>query len=317
MKQKILKKNMYQKSIEEAKKRLFNGQLVIFPTETVYGIGANANNEEAIKLIYKRKKRPLKNPLICHFANIEEVEKNCVLEKKDYDLAKYFWPGPLTLILEKKTNSKISPLVSNYKNLIGCRIPNNKIAIDLLSSLNFPIAAPSANISTKTSATSIRDLDQNLKKIFHIDGGASVLGLESTVIKTNKNGCKILRLGSLTIENIKNKFSNYVIKIQNSSLSPGNQLKHYSPSKPIRINVNNVNKNEALLNYGKNKLISEIKNMNLSVNEDLIEASHNFYNYLNILDRSDCSSIAVAPIPKNGLGKTINDRLKRASYEND
>ena len=124
-------------------------------------------------------------------------------------------------------------------------------------------------------------------------------------------------MGSLTIENIKNKFSNYVIKIQNSSLSPGNQLKHYSPSKPIRINVNNVNKNEALLNYGKNKLISEIKNMNLSVNEDLIEASHNFYNYLNILDRSDCSSIAVAPIPKNGLGKTINDRLKRASYEND
>jgi L-threonylcarbamoyladenylate synthase len=142
-----------------------------------------------------------------------------------------------------------------------------------------------------------------------------VLGLESTVIQTTKIGCKILRLGSLTIEEINNKFSNYHIEVESSQVSPGNQLKHYSPNKPIRINVDNVNKNEALLNYGKNNLVSDTASMNLSIKEDLVEASHNFYNYLNILDQSDCHSIAVAPIPNNDLGKTINDRLKRACYK--
>ena len=308
---------MHQKTIEEAKKRLFSGLLVIFPTETVYGIGGNANNKTAIQLIYKTKKRPVSNPLICHFANIEEIEKNFLLKEKDYELASAFWPGPLTLILEKNKNSKITSLVSNKQNLVGCRIPNNEIALSLLSKLDFPVAAPSANIATKTSVTSISDLDDNLKKIFQIDGGSSVLGLESTVIKTTDTGCKILRLGSLTIEEIKNKFSYYKIEIEKSKVSPGNQLKHYSPNKPVRINVTYVNENEVLLNYGKNNLISNIKNLNLSSEESLLEAGHNFYNYLNILDQSDCSGIAVAPIPENGLGKTINDRLRRASYNND
>ncbi len=306
---------MHKKTIDEAKKRLFNGQLVIFPTETVYGIGGNANNEISVQLIYKYKKRPLNNPLICHFANIEEIEKNFILKEKDYQLANAFWPGPLTLILEKLKNSKITSSVSNNQNLVGCRIPNNKIALSLLSKLDFPLAAPSANISTKTSITSISDLDNNLKKIFQIDGGSSVLGLESTVIQTTHSGCKILRLGSLTIEEIKHKFSKYEIKIEKSKISPGNQLKHYSPNKPIRINVDFVKKNEVLLNYGKNKLISNIKNLNLSIEENLLEASYNFYNYLNILDITECRGIAVAPIPDHGLGKTINDRLKRASHK--
>ena len=308
---------MHQKTLAEAKKRLFRGELVIFPTETVYGIGGNAENENAIKLIYKVKRRPFYNPLICHFANIREIEKNFILKDKDYELANTFWPGPLTLILEKNTESKITPLLSNNQNFVGCRIPNNEIALNLLSQLDFPIAAPSANIAAKTSITSIKDLDNNLKKNFYIDGGASVLGLESTVIQTTKEGCQILRLGSLTIEEIKYKFSHYNIDIINSKISPGNQLKHYSPNKPVRINVKNVNENEALLNFGQNKLISNVKHLNLSIDEDLIEASHNFYNYLNTLDQSNCSGIAVVPIPKHGLGKTINDRLKRASYYND
>jgi len=308
---------MHQKTIDEAKKRLFGGELVIFPTETVYGIGGNAKDANAIKLIYQVKRRSFDNPLICHFANIREIEKNFVLKEKDYELANTFWPGPLTLILEKNKESKITPLLSNNQNLVGCRIPNNEIAINLLSQLDFPIAAPSANIATKTSVTSIKDLDNNLKKNFYIDGGASVLGLESTVIQTTKEGCKILRLGSLTIEEIKNKFSHYNIEIIHSAVSPGNQLKHYSPNKHVRINVNNVNKNEALLNFGKNELISNIRHLNLSIDEDLIEASHNFYNYLNILDQSNCSGIAVVPIPNHGLGKTINDRLKRATYYDD
>ena len=308
---------MHQKTIDEAKKRLFSGELVIFPTETVYGIGGNAYNKTAIQLIYETKKRPLNNPLICHFANIEEIKKNFKLKVKDNELANTFWPGPLTLILEKKKDSKISSLVSNNHNLVGCRIPNNKIALSLLSSIDFPLAAPSANIATKTSITSLNDLDNNLKNNFHIDGGSSVLGLESTVIKTSDSGCNILRLGSLTIENIKEKFPNYEIKIENSILSPGNQLKHYSPNKPVRINVDFVKKNEVLLNYGKNNLNSNIKNLNLSIEENLNEASYNFYNYLNILDLTECIGIAVAPIPDYGLGKTINDRLKRASHKDE
>ena len=308
---------MYQKSIEEAKKRLFSGELVIFPTETVYGIGGNANNNASVELIYKTKNRPFNNPLICHFANIEEIEKNFILKDKDYELANTFWPGPLTLILEKKINSMISPLLSNNKNQVGCRIPNNKISLSLLSIIDFPIAAPSANIATRTSVTSIEDLDYKLKEIFYIDGGSSVLGLESTVIKTTKNGCKILRLGSLTIEDIKLKFPKYEISIDQSDVSPGNQLKHYSPIKPIRINVNFVKKDETLLNFGINKLTSDIKSLNLSNDENLSDASYNFYNYLNILDNTNCSGIAVAPIPDQGLGKTINDRLRRASYKDE
>ena len=308
---------MHQKSIEEAKKRLFSGELVIFPTETVYGIGGNANNEKSIKLIYKTKNRPFSNPLICHFANIEEIEKNFILKDKDYELANTFWPGPMTLILEKNNYSKISPFLSNNNSHVGCRIPNNDIALSLLSGLDFPLAAPSANIATRTSVTSINDLDKDLKEIFYINGGSSVLGLESTVIKTTNDGCNILRLGSLTTEEIKNQFPIYNIEIRQSNIAPGNQLKHYSPNKPLRINVDVVNKNEVLLNYGKNKLNSSIKNLNLSAEENLIEASHNFYNYLNILDITECSGIAVAPIPDHDLGKTINDRLRRASHKDE
>ena len=255
--------------------------------------------------------------MICHFANIQEIEKNFILNDKDYELANTFWPGPLTLILKKNNHSKITPIVSNNKMDVGCRIPNNDITLSLLSILDFPLAAPSANVATRTSVTSVKDLDTNLKEIFYIDGGSSVLGLESTVIKTTTDGCNILRLGSLTIEEIKNKFPKYNIKIIHSNISPGNQLKHYSPKKPIRINVNDVKKNEVLLNYGQNKLNSKIKNLNLSNVENLMEASHNFYNYLNILDITECSGIAVAPIPNHGLGKTINDRLKRASYKDE
>ena len=308
---------MHQKSIEEAKKRLFRGELVIFPTETVYGIGGNANNQKSIKLIYKTKNRPINNPLICHFANMEEIEKNFILKDKDYELANTFCFFFLTLILEKKINSMISPFLSTNKNQVGCRIPNNKISLSLLSIIDFPIAAPSANIATRTSVTSIEDLDHKLKEIFYIDGGSSVLGLESTVIKTTKNGCKILRLGSLTIEDIELKFPKYEISIDQSDVSPGNQLKHYSPIKPIRINVNFVKKNETLLNFGINELTSDIKSLNLSIDENLSDASYNFYNYLNILDNTNCSGIAVAPIPDQGLGKTINDRLRRASYKDE
>lgn len=303
------------KDIKLAKKTLEKGNLVIFPTETVYGLGGNATNTEAIKKIYKLKKRPLSNPLICHFKNKEEIEKNFDTTKLDDLLINKFFPGPLTLILKRKKESLIKSLLSNNTNLIGCRIPNHPIAIKLLKSLNFPVAAPSANLSTKISSTQPNHLAKELRNNAYIlEGGSTTLGLESTVIKTVKNEIKILRLGSITIEEINNQFSNKKITIENfnSKLSPGNQLRHYSPNLPIRLNVLEVKNNESLLNFGRNDLKSAICEYNLSPDGNLNEASRNFFNYLYLIDQSKCNSIAVAPIPNNGLGKTINDRLKRA-----
>ena len=306
------------KMINLAKKALEKGKLVIFPTETVYGLGGDATNIEAIKKIYKLKKRPLNNPLICHFSKIQAVKKNCELNDLDKKLIKFFWPGPLTLILKKKKTSIINPLLSNNKNFIGCRIPKNRIANKLLQSVNFPVAAPSANIATKISSTHYSHLPKNFyKETLVIKGGKSKIGLESTVIQTSKNCIKILRLGSITIEEIQKKFSKTKIYINNykSLSSPGSQKKHYSPNLPVRINVKKVLKNESLLNFGSNKLKSNICEYNLSTKGNLNEASQNFFNYLHLLDKSDSKKIAVAPIPNFGLGKTLNDKLKRASYK--
>ena len=304
--------------IEIAKKTLENGKLVIFPTETVYGLGADATNIKAIKSIYKVKNRPIRNPLICHFKNFKQVSDNFKINKLDKILIDLFWPGPLTIILRKKKSSKIKSLLSNNKNFVGCRIPKNKIAISLLNSISFPIAAPSANLSTKISTTQPNHISKELKKVSYIlKGGSSKIGLESTVIKTFKNTIKILRLGSITIEEISKKLPGIKIKIENynSKISPGNQLKHYSPNLPIRINISKVKKNESLINFGKNKLVSNICEYNLSPNSDLKEASKNLFNYLHLIDKYKCAGIAVAPIPNKGLGKTINDRLIRASIK--
>ena len=304
--------------IKRAIKILRNGDLVIFPTETVYGIGVNATNNQAIKKLYKIKNRPLNNPIICHFYNLKQIENNFKINDTEYQLAKKFWPGPLTLILEKKENSKISPLISNKQKFVGCRIPKNTIAQSLLKNLDFPIAAPSANISTKLSSTKISHLNESLKNnIYYIDGGESLYGLESTVINIKKNQVIILRLGSITYETIRKIAPKTIInETYFNHLSPGQGKKHYSPNKKIRINVNSVLEGETLLNFGSNNLKSKIMELNLSYKRDLKEASKNLYNYLHILDNENCRGIAVAPIPNNNLGKTINDRLKRASSVN-
>ena len=308
------------KIINSKKKILENGNLVIFPTETVYGLGGDATNINAIKKIYRLKNRPLNNPLICHFYNIEKIEENFEIKSLEYNLANIFWPGPLTIILKKKITSNIHPILSNNLHFVGCRIPNNLIALKLLRSINFPIAAPSANLASKISPTKLNHLSNELiEKSYLIDGGLTTLGLESTVIKVEKNIIKILRLGSITEEDIKKVLpENKIEKANfNNSLSPGNQKKHYSPNLPIRINVKDVKENEGLLNFGINNLKSNICEYNLSKKENLKEASRNFFNYLHLIDKSNCKGIAVAPIPSYGLGKTINDRLKRATFKNE
>ena len=306
---------MTKNKIENAKKLLRSGELVIFPTETVYGLGGNANDENAIKRIYNIKKRPVNNPIICHFNSLNEIKKDFYLSELEELLAKKLWPGPITLILRKKTNSKISQLVSNKSSYIGCRIPKNRIALQLLKSLNFPVAAPSANFSERTSVTKFEDLDKNLiKKIFTIKGEQSKLGLESTVIKVKKNSIEVLRLGSITPNEILKVANKSKIKfITKSKISPGNLKKHYATRKKIRINIKKVNDDEGLINFGNNNLKSKIINLNLSKNGNLKEASRNLFHFLHKLDQSKCKKIAIAPIPSVDLGLTINDRIKRAS----
>ena len=306
---------MTKNKIENAKKLLRSGELVIFPTETVYGLGGNANDKKAIKRIYNIKKRPANNPIICHFESLHEIKKDFHLSKLEEILAKKLWPGPITLILRKKAKSKISQLVSNKSSYVGCRIPNNKIALKLLKNLNFPLAAPSANFSERTSVTKFEDLDKNLiKKIFTIKGKQSKLGLESTVIKVKKNSIEVLRLGSITPNEIlKVAIKSNIKFITKSKISPGNLKKHYATRKKIRINIKKVNDDEGLINFGKNNLKSKIINLNLSKNGNLKEASRNLFHFLHKLDQSKCKKIAIAPIPSFDLGLTINDRIKRAS----
>ena len=308
------------KKLISAKKALEDGKLIIFPTETVYGLGANAEDKKAIKRIYALKNRPLNNPLICHFSSLSKIKNDFNFNSLDLKLAKKFWPGPLTLILKKKNNSKISPILSNNSNFVGCRIPKNLITLRLLKTLSFPVAAPSANIANRISTTRVEDLSKKLtNNALVIQDKKSELGLESTVIKTINNEIEILRLGSITEEEILKKFpKNKIINNSlNNNLSPGNLKKHYSPKKKIRINVKNIKINEGLLNFGKNNLKSKNCEYNLSESSDLYEAANNFFHYLNVLDESNCESIAVAPIPEKGLGKTINDRLRRAVGNNE
>ncbi len=306
---------MSKNKIEKAKKLLRSGELVIFPTETVYGLGGNANDKKAVKRIYNIKKRPTNNPIICHFANLKEIKKDFHLNKTEELLARKLWPGPITLILRKKVKSKISSLVSNKSPYIGCRIPKNKMALQILKNLNFPIAAPSANFSEKTSVTKFEDLDKHLiKKVFAIKGKQSNLGLESTVIHIKKNHLEILRLGSITPGDILKVASKLKIKITTKSkISPGNLKKHYATKKKIRINIKSVRDGEGLINFGKNNLKSKIINLNLSKTSNLKEASKNLFHFLHKLDQSKCKKIAIAPIPNFDLGLTINDRIKRAS----
>ena len=311
----ILEEKNIKNNISIAVQRLLDGNLVIVPTETVYGIGADATNSAAVKKIYRIKNRPFNNPIICHFKDLKKVKEHAELNETALKIARKFWPGPLTLILKKRKKSKISDLVSNNMDFIGCRIPNHPLTLKIMQALNRPIAAPSANLSTKLSSTNIEHLDSKLKKnVFIINGGSCHYGLESTVISAYSNKPKILRYGSITEEEIKKIISNINTDVLEKlkPLSPGQNNKHYSPNIPIRINIDKVLEGEVLLNFGSNKLFSNRCELNLSQTANLTEAAKNFFDYLHQLDRNNYKGIAVAPIPNYGLGKTLNDRLKRA-----
>ena len=302
-------------NIKKAKNLLNKRECVAIPTETVYGIAGNAYSDTACKKIFRLKKRPANNPLIIHYYDLKKLKSDCDLNDDFLKLYKRFCPGPITFILNQKKTSKISKVATNKKNTLAVRFPKHPVARKLLKHLKFPIAAPSANISSRVSAVTSLDVKDDFgNKIKYIlEGGKSSVGVESTIIDLRKNP-KILRLGGLEVGSIQKIMKKKIsININPSKISaPGQSRIHYSPGIPIRLNVKKIKNNEAFLLIKKRK----IKKPNyyfLSKKGDLKEAVKNLYTILRKIKKDNYKSIAVDKIPNKGIGKTINDRLLRAS----
>ena len=302
-------------NIKKAKNLLNKRECVAIPTETVYGIAGNAYSDEACKKIFRLKKRPVNNPLIIHYYDLKKLKNDCDLNDDFLKLYKRFCPGPITFILNKKKKSKISKVATNKKSTLAVRFPKHPITRNLLKHLKFPIAAPSANISSRISAVTSSDVREDFgKKIKYIlEGGRSSIGVESTIIDLRKKP-KILRLGGLEVETIQKILKKKIsINTNPSKISAPGQLRiHYSPGIPIRLNVKKIKKDEAFLLIKKNK-INKTNYYFLSKKGDLKEAAKNLYTILRKIKKDNYKSIAVDKIPNMGIGKTINDRLLRAS----
>ena len=304
-----------QSNIKKAKKYLDKGDCIGVPTETVYGLAANAYSSLAVKKIFKLKKRPQNNPLIVHYSNIKSLKKDCLINNNFIKLYKKFSPGPITYVLKLKKNSKISKYVTNNQKNLAVRFPRHKIFKNLLKNLNYPLAAPSANITTRLSTVQASDVkDEFGSKIKYIlDGGRCNVGLESTIVYLSSKPV-ILRLGGLDIVKIK-KILKEKVGLQTNSKKkkfPGQSQLHYSPGIPLKINVKKPKNDEAFLLVKKRK-ITLSNYYYLSKKNDLNEIAKNLYSMLRKMKNRGFKSIAVEKIKNQGLGKTINDRLKRAS----
>ena len=302
-------------NIKKAKKLLHKDECIAIPTETVYGLAGNAFSDEACKKVFKLKKRPKNNPLIVHYHNYQNLKRDCELNENFFRLYKQFCPGPITFILNLKKNSKISKIVTNKKMTLAVRFPKHPVTRSLLKRINFPLAAPSANISSRLSPVCSNDIKEDFgKKIkFILDGGRSSIGIESTIIDI-RNKPKILRLGSIEISTIK-KILNRKIIVSNSPAkisAPGQSRIHYSPGIPIRLKAKKAKNDEAFLFVNKKKRV-RANYYFLSKKGNLNEAAKNLYSTLRKIKKNNYKSIAVAKIPNKGIGKTINDRLTRAS----
>jgi len=315
-------------SIEEAARILREGGMIAFPTETVYGLGANALDGRAVAGIFAAKGRPAINPVIVHVANRSEAEKYVEADARAKGLMAAFWPGPLTLILPKKENSGISDLVSAGLSTIGIRMPSHPVALALLEKTGVPIAAPSANASGEPSPTTPRHVQESLgeKVPLILAAGACIVGLESTVLDLSGPVPVIVRPGAVTAEDLEHYIGKveYDLGAHDAPRSPGQLLKHYAPSIPVRLNAVDIAPGEALLAFGSVKFMGvrgggaakdlpEEKFRNLSDRTDLHEAAANLFSMLRDLDNPANTGIAVMNIPETGLGIAINDRLRRAA----
>ena len=296
-------------AIARAARLLQDGRLVAFPTETVYGLGADARAGQAVAAIFAAKGRPRFNPLIVHVADLDEASRHAVFSELARKLAEAFWPGALTLVLPRRPDTSLSELVSAGLETVALRVPAHPVAAALLREAALPIAAPSANPSGKVSATMAAHVAEGLegKVDLILDGGATPLGLESTVIGFDNASPVLLRVGAIARAEIEAVAG--VLRDPDAVIrSPGQMQSHYAPKASLRLNAEHRYPGEALLGFG----FSPKADLNLSPSGDVNEAAANLFAMLRTLDKS-AKCIAVDPIPETGLGEAINDRLRRAA----
>ena len=304
-----------QSNIKKAKKYLDKNQCVAVPTETVYGLAANAYSNVSVKRIFKLKKRPANNPLIVHYSDINKLKNDCYINDDFIKLYRKLSPGPITFILKLKKVSKISKFATNKQNTLAVRFPKHPLFKRLLKSLDYPLAAPSANMSTRLSSVKASDVIEEFgsKIKYVLDGGKCQIGLESTIINLLKKPT-ILRFGGLDVSKIEKILKKRVLIKTNSKkkIAPGQFPLHYSPGIPLRTNAKKPKKNEAFVLVKKRK--STMKNYYyLSKNNNLQQSAKNLYSLLRKIKKDGYKMIAVEKIQNKGIGKTINDRLNRAS----
>ncbi|HEY4124581.1 MAG TPA: L-threonylcarbamoyladenylate synthase [Rhizomicrobium sp.] len=301
-------------AISAAAKILRRGGLVALPTETVYGLGANAADDAAVAGIFAAKGRPKFNPLIVHVRDYEHAAEHGVFPALARDLAAAFWPGPLTLVVPRKENCELSLLVSAGLDTVAMRAPSHPIAQKLLLESKLAIAAPSANPSGRLSATSAADVAEALdgEVDLILDGGPCPVGIESTVIGFDGETAILLRPGAIARSELEPITGALKSPKQGRVSSPGMLESHYAPNAKLRLDAKHPKKNEAFLAFGPITTDAETT-LNLSPRGDTREAAANLFAMLRKLDASGATTIAVMPIPDEGLGEAINDRLRRAA----
>lgn len=304
--------------IKKACNLLHQSDVVAMPTETVYGLAADATTDQAIVKIYEMKNRPSFNPLIAHFPDIEAAKKYVHFSKTAELLAKHFWGldyhRPLTLVLPRLENTNLSHLATAGLDTVAVRIPAHPIALELLRQFRKPLAAPSANRSNHISPTTAEHVRMSFGENapFILDGGACQIGLESTILDMTQDQPVLLRPGGATVEEIEDVLKLPILRHNDPSATikaPGMLKRHYAPSLPLRLNVVKPLHGEAFLGFGH----AENATLNLSPGGNLDEAASNLFSMLRNLDNPKFKGIAVMPIPHEGLGLAINDRLSRAA----
>jgi L-threonylcarbamoyladenylate synthase len=304
-------------TIQQAAALIQAGHLIGVPTETVYGLAADATNDLAVAKIFETKGRPQFNPLIVHVSCLEQARRYVEFTPLAEHLAQAFWPGPLTLVLRRSYAAGISQLVSAGLDTIAIRCPAHPVIRELIEAAGCPLAAPSANPSGRISPTTAQHVFDGFvgceEPRLILDGGACAVGLESTVVDATGDAAVILRPGGLSAESIQVICSVVQADSQGEIASPGMLIKHYSPKHNIRLDAEEVLPGEVLLAFGPYMLSGGSKVLNLSPAGDLVEAAANLFSMLHQLDGLESDGIAVMTIPSKGLGVAINDRLKRAA----
>ena len=305
-----------QNTLKKAINYLKRNEILALPTETVYGLGGNAYSKKSIQKIYKIKKRPKINPLIIHYHSYKEALKDIEINEVFLRIYRRLSPGPITFILKKKKNSKISPLANANLDTVAVRFPKNPVIRLILKKIDFPLAIPSANHSSGISPVDALDVAEEFhnKIKMIINGGRSKIGIESTVVDLTNN-VKILRSGAISKEEIEKIIKKKVSfeKKHSTIKSPGSLKKHYSPGIPMFLNQKKSSSNQAFIILGK-KYKKTKNTFNLSLNSDLKIAAKNLYKIFRKIKKLKYKKIYVAKIPNKGIGIAINDRLKRASY---